>query len=214
MVNLKKISNFRFQISKCHIYTSSNLKLEIVYLTLLQFKRTSFLFFSFSFFVFLGPLSMLAQGYGMAAGLRVGNGVGITYQQQVALNTSIEGILQRETSTNDATLNVLYEAHRNLLTQGLNVYAGGGLYYTWLTNRANLIVQPSNILGVSPIVGAELTIANFNVSIDFKPMIKVSGGEGLSGFEMQSAFSLRYVLAGRYYKNDKWKFWKNWFKKK
>jgi hypothetical protein len=176
--------------------------------------RSSFFVFIASSLIFLGPLSMSAQGYGIAAGLRIGNGLGITYQQQIALNTSIEGILQRETSTNDATFSVLYEAHRNLLTQGLNVYAGGGLYYSWLANRANLVVQPSNPFGITPIVGAELTIANFNVSIDVKPMIKVSGGEGLSGFEIQSAFSLRYVLAGRYYKNDKWKFWKNWFKKK
>ncbi len=174
--------------------------------------RTSF--FIFSTLLFFTPLSMSAQGYGMAAGLRIGDGVGITYQQQIALNTSIEGILLRESAHNDATLSILYEAHRNLLTQGLNVYAGGGLYYTWLTNRANTVVQPSNPLGIAPIVGAEITIANFNVSIDFKPTIKIVGGEGISAFQMQTAFSLRYVLAGRYYKNDKWKFWKNWFKKK
>ena len=40
------------------------------------------------------------------------------------------------------------------------------------------------------------------------------GGEGIKGFQIPTAFSIRYVLAGRYFKNDKWKFWKKWGKKK
>jgi hypothetical protein len=160
---------------------------------------------------------MSAQGYGIAAGLRVGNGFGLTYQHQIALNTSLEGILQRETTNNytDYTANILYEKHQNVLTRGLNIYAGGGLYYTWLEDRTNLIVKPTNPIGISPIAGAELTIGNFNVSIDIKPNIKLAGGgDGIKVLQMQSAFSVRYVLAGRFYTNDKWKFWKNWFKKK
>ena len=174
-------------------------------------------FFIFPFFIFGGPLSISAQGYGMAAGLRVGNGIGITYQHQIALNTSLEAILQRETSSgkSDVTATLLYEKHQNVLTKGLNMYAGGGLYYTFLEERTNLINKPTNPLGISPIAGAELTIGNFNVSIDFKPNIKIAGGgDGIAWFQMQSAFSVRYVLAGRFYKNEEWKFWKNWFKKK
>lgn len=179
--------------------------------------RSKITFFILSFSLFLAPLSISAQGYGMAAGIRVGSGIGISYQHQIALNTTIEGILQRETSNSlsDATLTALYEAHRNILTKGLNIYAGGGLYYTWLETRPNLIVQPTNPVGISPIAGAELTIGKFNVSVDFKPNIKLAGGgDGIKGFQMQSAFTLRYVLAGRFYKNDKWMFWKKWFPKK
>jgi hypothetical protein len=174
-------------------------------------------FFIAIFALFLAPLSISAQGYGIAAGLRVGNGIGISYQHQIAHNTTIEGILQRQTSTsiNDATLNVLYEAHKNVLTKGLNIYAGGGVYYTWI-NRPNLTTETTNPFGISPIAGAELTIGKFNVSIDFKPTIKLAGGSGvpdIKGFDMQSAFTVRYVLAGRFYKNDEWMFWKKWFKK-
>jgi hypothetical protein len=176
--------------------------------------RSKTTFFILSFSLFLAPLSISAQGYGMAAGLRVGNGIGISYQHQIALNTTIEGILQREFSNSDATLSVLYEKHQNVLTRGINIYAGGGLYYTLLENRPNAIVQPKNPIGISPIAGAELTIGKFNVSVDFKPNIKLAGGgEGIKGFQMQSAFTVRYVLAGRFYKNDKWMFWKKWFKK-
>ena len=173
--------------------------------------------FFLSFFLILGPLSISAQGYGMAAGVRVGSGFGGTFQQQIALNTSLEAILLRRKTGDyaDYSLSLLYEKHQNVLTKGLNIYAGGGLYYTWLEDRTNLIVKPTNPFGISPIAGAELTIGKLNVSIDFKPNIKISGGgEGVKGFEMQSAFSVRYVLAGRYFKDERWKFWKGWFKKK
>jgi hypothetical protein len=167
--------------------------------------------FYLSLFTFLGPLSMSAQGYGTAAGLRIGSGIGITLQQQIALNTTIEGILQREFSNSDATLSLLYERHQNVLTKGLNIYAGGGVYYTWIANDANAIVQPKNAFGLSPIAGAELTIGSFNVAFDFKPNIKLTGSG--TGFQMQSALSVRYVLAGRYFKDESWKFWKKWGKK-
>jgi hypothetical protein len=183
----------------------------------MQYSKRQTAFFILLFSLFSGPLSISAQGYGMAAGLRVGNGIGITYQHQIALNTSLEGILQREVtgSYSDVTGTILYEKHQNVLTKGLNMYAGGGLYYTWLSDRTNLINKPTNPIGISPIAGAELTIQNFNVSIDFKPNIKLAGGgDGISWFQMQSAFSIRYVLAGRFYKNEEWKFWKKWFKKK
>jgi hypothetical protein len=172
----------------------------------------------FSIALFLAPLSINAQGYGIAAGVRVGSGIGISYQHQIAHNTTLEGILQRQTvgTVSDATISVLYEAHKNVLTKGLNIYAGGGMYYTWVEDRPNAIKQPTNPIGISPIAGAELTIGKFNVSIDFKPTIKLSGGgtSDIKNFDMQSAFSIRYVLAGRFYKNDKWMFWKKWSKKK
>ena len=179
-------------------------------------KIKTVLFF-LSFFLILGPLSISAQGYGMAAGVRVGSGFGGTFQQQIALNTSLEAIILRQKTGDyvDYTASVLYEKHQNVLTKGLNIYAGGGLYYTWLEDRVNLITKPTNPFGISPIAGAELTIGKLNVSIDLKPNIKISGGgDGVKGFDIQSAFSVRYVLAGRYFKDESWKFWKGWFKKK
>ncbi len=178
----------------------------------LSFFTPSLIIFHLSLIAFLTPLSMSAQGYGTAAGVRIGNGIGITLQQQIALNTTIEGILQREFTSSDATLSLLYEKHQNVLTRGLNIYAGGGVYYTWIANDANAIVQPKNAFGISPIAGAELTIGSFNVAADFKPNIKLTGSGTV--FQMQSALSVRYVLAGRYFKDDSWKFWKKWFKKR
>lgn len=182
-----------------------------------MYQKIQAALFFLSFSLFLAPLSIAAQGYGTAAGVRVGSGFGATFQQQIALNTSIEAILLRQKTGDyaDYSLSLLYEAHKNVLTKGLNIYAGGGLYYTWLEERTNLIDKPTNPMGISPIAGAELTIGNFNVSVDFKPNIKISGGgDTVKNFEMQSAFSIRYVLAGRYFKDESWKFWKNWGKNK
>ncbi len=178
----------------------------------LIFRPLSFIFSCFS--LFLTPLSMSAQAYGTAAGARIGDGFGITVQQQVAIHTTVEGILQRSFKSSDVTLCVLGEQHKNLLSRGFNLYFGGGLYKTWLEKRTNVIVQPSDAWGITPIAGLEITLGKFNISGDFKPLLKLGGGdENTSGFSWQSAISIRYVFAGRYFKNDDWKFWKKWKKK-
>ena len=166
------------------------------------------------FLFFLIPLSISAQAYGTAAGARIGDGWGLTLQQQVALHTTVEGILQRGFKSQDVTLCVLGEQHKNLLTNGFNLYFGGGLYKTWLTKRINVIVQPADPWGITPIAGLEITLGKFNIAGDFKPLLKLGGGDdSTSGFSWQSAISIRYVFAKRYFKNDDWKFWKKWKKK-
>jgi hypothetical protein len=168
-----------------------------------------------SLLLFLVPLSISAQAYGTAAGARIGDGFGLTVQHQVALHTTVEGILQRSFKSQDVTLCVLAEQHKSLLSRGFNLYYGAGLYKTWLTERTNVIVQPSDPWGITPIGGLEITLGKFNISGDFKPLLRISGGdENSGGFSWQSAISVRYVFAGRYFKNDDWKFWKKWQKKK
>lgn len=155
--------------------------------------------------------SLNAQSYGTALGVRLGDGLGVTLQQQVVVHGTVEGILS--SSNKDLTLNVLYEHHTSLLTRGLNFYLGGGFYKTWIHQDDNLITQPTNPYGLSPIIGLELTIARkLNLSADIKPTIRL-GGNGGKGFEWHTGVSVRYVLAGRYFKDDGWKFWKKWKKK-
>jgi hypothetical protein len=170
----------------------------------LNYRSSCLFFILFSFF--LTPLSMSAQGYGTAIGGRFGNGWGLTLQQQVSLNVTVEAILQKGVKTQDATLYVLGEKHKNFLTHGFNFYFGGGLYKTWLEQDANLKVQPTDPWGISPIGGIEITLGKINISGDFKPNLKLAG-DG-TGFSWQSGVSVRYVFAERYFKNDKWKFWK------
>ncbi len=173
-------------------------------------KKCNNQLFATVFFLVILPLSIEAQSYGTALGVRVADGIGITLQQQVVVHGTVEGILSSKSK--DLTLNVLYEHHNSLLTRGLNFYAGGGLYKTWLHKDENLIVQPTDPYGISPVIGLELTLAKLNLSADIKPLIRV-GGSGGKGFEWRTGVSVRYVLAGRYFKNDNWKFWKKWKKK-
>jgi hypothetical protein len=169
--------------------------------------------FSFITVSILTPLSIKAQAYGTAVGGRFADsGYGITLQQQVAVGWTVEGILQSGFSKKDITLSILGEKHKALLTRGLSFYSGAGFYHTWLEQPENSTVVLKNPSGISPIVGLELTLGKFNLSADFKPNIKISG-DG-KGFEWRTGISARVVLAGRYFKNDNWKFWKKWKKNK
>jgi hypothetical protein len=160
---------------------------------------------------FLIPLSCAAQAYGTAIGGRFGDGYGITLQQQIAVGWTTEAILQSGFSNKNVTASLLFERHKGLLSRGLSFYSGVGVYHTWLETDDNVTVVPKNPTGISPIVGIELTLGKLNLSGDFKPNIRIAG-DG-KGFEWQTGVSVRYVMAGRYFKNDNWKFWKKWKKK-
>jgi hypothetical protein len=160
----------------------------------------------------LTPLSSKAQAYGTAIGGRFADGYGLTLQQQFAVGWTAEGILQSGFSSKDVTASLLIENHKGLLSRGLSFYAGAGLYHTWLEEPETPGVVLKDPTGISPIVGLELTLAKLNISADFKPNIKVSG-DG-KAFSWHTGVSVRYVLAGRYFKNEDWKFWKKWKKKK
>jgi hypothetical protein len=167
------------------------------------------------FFVFLLSISLnytvLGQSYGTAIGIRI-DGFGATIQQQIAPHSTIEAIIQSGFKKQDITLTLLYEKHQGLLTRNLSFYFGGGLYKTWYdkTDVTRGIIKDD--FGISPIMGLELNIGKIILSGDIKPTLKLSG-DG-KGFTMGQGISIRYELAGRYFKNDDWKFWKKWKKKK
>jgi hypothetical protein len=167
----------------------------------------------FLFLLFLAPLSMSAQAYGTAVGARVADGWGLTLQQQVAVHTTVEGILQRGLKTQDITFIIMGEQHKSLLTRGFNVYFGGGLYKTWL-ETVTTGTQPDNPWGITGVGGLEITIGNINASADFLPVIKLGGDSKASGFQFKTGISIRYVMAGRYFKDESWKFWQKWTKPK
>jgi hypothetical protein len=117
-----------------------------------------------------GPLSIFAQSYGTALGVRVSDGFGFTLQQQVTVHTTAEVILQSGFQKKDVTLTVLGELHNSLLTRGFNFYLGGGVYHRWLEKNTNLIEQPTNPWGISPIMGLELTMGKLNFLPTLNPI--------------------------------------------
>ena len=158
------------------------------------------------------PLSISAQSYGTALGIRL-DGWGATLQQQIAFGKTIEIILQSEAfSKNSVIGTVMYEEHKGILTQNLNFYLGGGLYHKWYDKSELVNANLKNPTGISPIMGLELNLGKLVFSGDIKPNIKIAGdGKGL---EWHTGISIRYELHGKYFKNDGWKFWKKWKKKK
>lgn len=150
------------------------------------------LLFSFLFFA----STLTAQGYFTAAGVRVGDGFGVTVQQRVAKKITVEGIIKNTPSRDEFSVTVLGQRHVALLTRRLNFYTGIGLHKGFLNNQANQ--EPGNEFkapfGITGIGGLELTLGKFNLSYDFKPALNLSGGT--QTFYPETALSLRYVIVG------------------
>ena len=157
-------------------------------------KKLLILFvFVFSFF-----LNSNAQLYMTAGGLRMGTDWGFTIQQRIFDKVSGEFIFQNSLSREEALMTFLYEQHYSLVTKGLNVYSGGGIHFGWNSEPAEKMID--NPFGITAILGAEFTIARFNLSYDFKPALNLSGGE--KTFYAQSGISVRYiVLKNKVYKD-------------
>jgi hypothetical protein len=163
---------------------------------------------------FLMPLFILlfqtfqtqAQSYGTALGVRL-DGFGVTLQQQVAANSTVEVIAQTAGfGKSDIQFSALFEQHKSLITRGLNFYLGGGLYKLWYDKDKIENAGKANPYGISPIIGLELNLGKLLLSGDVKPNLKL-GGDG-KGLAWHTGISIRYELHGRYFKNEKWKFWK------
>lgn len=186
----------------------------------------------FSLFLFVA-MTLQAQSYMTAAGLRMGTDWGITAKQRLAKSTTGELIFQSSLQREELLLTALVEQHYPLVFRGLNIYLGGGLHKGWINTPhrpPNELPQPEfrDPFGISFIGGAEMTLGKLNLSYDFKPAFNINGGE--KNFYFQTGVSVRYILViNKVYKKkqrekrreqrrkdgkgihlgDKWKFWKN-----
>jgi hypothetical protein len=149
------------------------------------------------FALFFTPGFLVAQRYVTALGLRVDRGINITGQQYITNGWTIEGILHTSLRSDDLGLTVLAEKHKKILFRGINVYAGAGVHYYSESgddrNSTNDIAK--NIVGLSGIAGAEISIGRFNVSVDLKPDIHFNA---VDAFDWNGpAVSLRYIIIKR-----------------
>ena len=154
----------------------------------------SYLFFLSWFFT----LSLGAQSYDAAFGVRLGTDWGMTGQLRMPLihkNFAVEGILQSSFQREEAALTLLGKQHYPLLSRRLNVFLGGGLHAGWNTSPDEVADDYRNPFGIDLAAGAELTLGRFNISYDFKPAFNLVGGERT--VYSQSGISVRYVVAKR-----------------
>ena len=153
------------------------------------------LLFSFS--------DLQAQRYGTSVGLRMGNTnlsrtIGISAQQRLLENITLEGIVQSDFNTN-TTLHLLLEKHRPILSKRFNYYYGAGLSVgqeeSFVKNRQSKEITQTygNVTsGVDLIAGFEMTMFNTTFSVDYKPNINITGREEF--FRGQVGISARMVL--------------------
>lgn len=145
-------------------------------------------------FAVIVSAQVMGQSYFTSAGLRFGTDWGLTVQQRVARNYTVEGILQSSFQRNEVLMTGLLERHYPIAHRGLNIYFGGGLHKGWLNEPANRenSRRSGDPFGVTLVGGAELTLGRVNISYDFKPAVNLQGGEHT--FYTQSGLSVRYVL--------------------
>lgn len=142
--------------------------------------------------------SLFAQTYDLSAGLRLGTEWGASVQLRmpyVHKNFVVEGILQSSFQRDEGQFTLLGKRHHPILSRRLNLFFGAGPHFGWsneLNAEGEAIRGP---LGVSAILGAEITIGRTNLSYDVKPALNISGGS--KSFYTQSAISVRYVILKR-----------------
>ncbi len=144
-----------------------------------------------------------AQRYGTAAGLRFGNTsnsrtVGLTVQQRVFKNTTIEGILQSDFARN-TTAHGMIQQHQRIISKRLNYYYGAGMSFgneeSFVKNaETNTIDHTYNnaTMGADLILGLEFTVLKINLSVDYKPNINIVGRE--QWYQGQVGISARSVI--------------------
>ena len=138
-----------------------------------------------------------AQSYITAGGIRIGNNFGLTLQQRVFENFTLEAIAQANKTSYSATL--LGEMHRKLLWQKrFNYYFGGGGHYGGYRKATN---NTDAIYGVTGIVGAEGTFGGWNVSIDYKPTYHLAHATNEPMVAHDFGLSIRFVIIKQNKKN-------------
>lgn len=148
------------------------------------------------FFLYFLSMNIASSqdNYLNAIGLRGGNPTGVTYKHFIGRYAVIEGIAGINFSFSDAkklgfAVTGLYEYHF-YITEGLNVFAGGGLS---LGGGKKLFILNAEVIG-----GVEYTISNFpiNISLDYKPFYSPFNRDfGVKGFGFQEfGVSIRYVI--------------------
>ncbi|CAN5804540.1 hypothetical protein BH10BAC3_BH10BAC3_33020 [soil metagenome] len=168
--------------------------------------------------VLVTSISLFAQKYTTAAGIRVGSGVGITVQQKMWDKYTMEAIVQKNLFKDGTNITALFEQHNKVLFKGLNFYIGAGPHFEIYSNAiatdksTGEATYIKDAFGISAVGGLEMRFKKIVLSYDYQPGINIRGGTNV--FTSQTGLSVRYILikAKKTKKKDKGSFWQK-FKK-
>ena len=145
------------------------------------------------------PLWLTGQSYDAAIGIRVGTEWGATAQlrvPQIHKNFVFEGIVHQAIGKGEGSLTILGKQHQPLLSRRINLFYGAGAHAGWNHETDAETGEAFNgPVGLTGVVGLEVTFNRINLSYDFKPAVNLHGGESL--LYTQTAVSVRYVIAKR-----------------
>lgn len=129
-----------------------------------------------------------SQSYITAGGVRLGKYMGLTVSQRVLPKLTVEGMYQRNLDGSNQYLTGLVKRHHNLLVKNFNFYYGGGAHIGFTNQNTE---TTNSFTGVDGIFGVEMSIARFNISLDYKPTINIGQN---NWYESQGGISVRYIL--------------------
>lgn len=128
-----------------------------------------------------------AQRYNTAVGLRLSKGVGLTIQQRIASQWTIEGTAFTNFGGNtDYAFTGQYHG-KIIFQKRLNWYVGAGFHTGSFDD--------GNTNGLALIGGLEFSIKRLCLSIDYMPLFNFT--EAGSWYEATPAISARYILFKR-----------------
>lgn len=150
----------------------------------------------------LNSTAVDAQSYGLATGLRLGNGtdgrtIGLSGQYRLAKHTTVEGILQTDFG-NEHMLHLLIREHQPFLTRRINLYVGAGVS---VGQERSLLLSDDELsqrivdratMGVDLMAGIEATMVGYSISLDVRPNFNMVGRE--QWVENEVGVSLRKVV--------------------
>ena len=155
-----------------------------------------------------------AQRYGTTLGLRFGNDnvkrtMGISFQQRLAKRVTLEGIAQSDFNYNH-TLHGLFKYHQPLVTKRLNFYSGGGFSagleqssFNEPATKQIITTYDNKTISGDLIVGLELTMLGYTISVDYKPNFNIIGRN--AWYVGQVGVSGRVVLITGAKQNKRWR---------
>jgi len=168
----------------------------------------------FIFIILIASNMGQAQSYGTTLGLRFGNDnikrtMGISLQQRLAKRVTMEGIVQSDFTYNH-TVHGLIKYHQPLVTKRLNFYSGGGFSagleqstFNDTATKQIITTYDNKTISGDLIVGLELTMLGYTISVDYKPNFNILGRN--AWYLGQVGVSGRVVLVTGAKQNKRWR---------
>ncbi len=139
-------------------------------------------------------VSLTAQRYITAGGMRIGKDVGFSVVQKIVGKTTIEVAFQPGFFTNQMNGQTLLRRHYPLISKRLNFFLGAGFAIN--QSDSEHVEEAEKILqkGLCLQAGSEITIGRCNLSVDYMPIALKNKIQDGFQWSAGTSVSLRYVF--------------------